>query len=88
MGKRGPFVPTHRLRDAVHSLPAGTLLRQINPFADGRRDHRWFLDEGDWNRGSRDPWILVEDEVEPLEAWPAIRQQMIDEIADRAGWNR
>lgn len=82
--QRKPFVPTHRLREAIPSLrlKKGTLLRQINPFAGGRWDHLMMMDATDW-RDRRKPWLLLSDDVEPLECWPAERQKMIDAIGSR-----
>jgi hypothetical protein len=80
MGK--PFVPTHQLKDDIPALKlkAGTLIRQINPFADGRWDHRWCLEEKD-HPGN--PWIFVSDELVPLPDWPRLQQEMIDQIGKR-----
>jgi len=89
MSERAPFVPTHRLRDAIPELrlAAGTLLRQINPYAGDRFDHLMMLDEDDWNR-RRQPWILTPADVEPLDCWPVERQKRMDAIAKRAGWGK
>jgi hypothetical protein len=84
MSEKPPFVPTHRLKRDIPALKlkAGTLVRQINPFAgSGPNDQLMCLEEGD-----RTPWLFVPDEVEPLPDWPRIRDEMIKQIGERAGW--
>ena len=77
-----PFVATHKLKHDIPQLKlkAGTLLRQINPFAGDRPlDHLWCLDEDDWTH-CRLPWIFLPSHVESLDNWPEERQKMIDNI--------
>lgn len=83
-----PFVPTHRLRNDIPELDlkAGTLLRQINPFAGERPDdHLMMLEE---HNHPSDYWIFLPQEVEALPEWPAIREEMFDWIGERARWSR
>ena len=85
---RGPFEPTHRLIrdvDGISQLRMGLLLRQGNPYA-GSKDLLRMYDEDDWNRGSRKPWLLYGDDLEPLPQCEEILQRMRDEIAKKAGW--
>ncbi len=82
-----PFVPTHKLRQDIPqlNLTAGTPVRQINPFADGkgcRSDCMCYTKE-DWENGCRTPWLFIDMDIEPLPEWPAIQQEMIDAIAGR-----
>jgi hypothetical protein len=80
---RPPFVPTHRLKEEMYSMPKGTLLRQNNPYADDRSSVRYCYTQDEWDRGSRDPWLLVSDELEELSEWQAIRQEMIERMNKR-----
>jgi hypothetical protein len=81
---RGEFVPTHRLVVEFHGLLVGELVRQTNPFADGKWDVRFMYTKEEWDGDIKEPWLMVSCEVEPLPDWPAIRQSMIDKIAARS----
>jgi hypothetical protein len=81
------FVPTHRMKHGgvARQLPAGTLVRKSNPF--GHDIHHCYSQE-DYDNNCWQPWLLTDGDIEPLETWPTIRQEMIDAIAEKAGWNR
>jgi hypothetical protein len=77
---RPPFKPTHRLRHQFYGLPAGTPVRQVNPFGD---NERMVYTEEEWIEGCRDPWFCHPLDLEPLPEWEQIRQQQIDYLCKR-----
>ena len=76
------FVPTHRLVVDIPELKLskGTLMRQVNPFAGPPDDDLLCFTEDDYKRNCKEPWVMLPQHLEPLESWPAIRQEMMDDI--------
>lgn len=84
MGRKGPFVPTHRVKvdqGSITSLSVGTLVRQINPFA-GSDSELYCLDATDWVEGGP-PWYLFASDLEPLDNWPEEREKMRKNILSK-----
>lgn len=84
MARRGPFIPTHRLKfdyPGFTMLYQGMEVRQINPFAGARdADHCHCLDADDWARGGHEPWVFSPAELDPLPCWPEERAKMTEAI--------